>query len=329
MSQHETGIVLLRDKEFWGKVEKQITRMMDRAIRLQPQQLLMAAHFSIENNRNLQECSRFSLAQSIIEAGMYGLHLGPALGQSFLIPYKQDCKMIVGYKGFGTLAARANLPMSGHAVYSNDEFDLDYGRPQPVIHRPFVSKGDKPEDRGHLIGTYALVNVQGVCIVRWHDRKEIERRRGFSKFKGPDSVWAKFYEAMAEKGPRRDLGAKDVPLDLAPRLVEASSVDERREFNVADAEPSETEQKAREAAAEVSPEPEEPAKAEATNGFQDVTGDLMVVVSRGKSLFVTIGGKEYQVADATNLKESAIKRQGKRVVAHLKDGKVVSMENAQ
>lgn len=322
MPQSETGLAILRDRQYWDKMDRQLTRMMDKAIRLQPQQLLMAAHFSIENNRALQACSRFSIAQSIIEAGMYGLHLGQALGQSFLIPYKGDCKMIVGYKGFGTLAARAGLPMTGQVVYSRDKFDLDYGRPQPVIHQPYISKGDKPEDHGHLIGAYALVNVQGVCIVRWHDRKEIERRRGFSKFKGPDSVWAKFYEAMAAKGPRRDLGAKDIPLDIAPRLVEAASTDERREFQVVDAEPSDTEQAAHEAATEVTPEPE-PTDAEPAD-LQDVTGKLTNCVKRGKSCFCQIDGKEYLVE--SSVFEAALKRQGKTVKANVIDGKIISTE---
>ena len=320
MPQTETGLALLKDREFWNKVDRQITRMMDKAIRLQPSQLLMAAHFSIENNRNLQACTRFSLAQSIIEAGMYGLHLGQALGQSYLIPYKNECKMIVGYKGFGTLAARAGMPMTGQIVWSHDKFDLDYGRTQPIIHIPYIDRGtNPPKDAPHLIGAYAIVNCQGACIVRFHDRREIERRKKFSRATGPDTPWSKFYEAMAAKGPRRDLGAKDIPLDLAPKLVEAASTDDRREFGVIDAEPSDTEQAAAEAATEAAGPPPKP-----ETSPTEVSGVLSNCVKRGRSCFASVGNVEYPVLP--EVFDAALKRQGKQVVAHLDNGKIVATE---
>jgi recombination protein RecT len=64
------------------------------------------ALLEVSNNQSLQECTPRSIATSVMKAATMRLHVGGALGQAFLVPYKGKCTFQFGYKGLHELAVR-------------------------------------------------------------------------------------------------------------------------------------------------------------------------------------------------------------------------------
>jgi recombination protein RecT len=54
----------------------------------------------------LQQCTPKSIAVSALRAATLGLSVDPALGKAYLVPFKNEATLVVGYKGLIDLATR-------------------------------------------------------------------------------------------------------------------------------------------------------------------------------------------------------------------------------
>ncbi len=151
-----------------------------------------------------------SFVNAVMGASHLGLEIGGPLGQAYLVPYKNEIKLIVGYRGLLTLARRSGMISSIKAeiVYEHDTFDLDLGIDPKVTHKPKLNG-----DRGKPTLVYMVAHfVGGGHHFEWMSITEVNkiRERSPSKDKGP---WVTDYEQMALKTVIRR-GWKFLPMSI-------------------------------------------------------------------------------------------------------------------
>lgn len=95
---------------------------------LKPERIAGIAITELRNNQKLLQCDALSLVGAIIRAGQLGLDIDSMKGHAYLVPYKNECQLIVGYKGMLTLANRSGklLSMEVQEVRENDEFEIEH-----------------------------------------------------------------------------------------------------------------------------------------------------------------------------------------------------------
>ena len=173
----------------------------------------------------LLDCTRESLFGSIMECAQLGLEPG-TLGHAWIIPYKNDATLVVGYRGMLDLAWRSSKIASVFAkeVYEGDRFDWAFGLEPSLTHRP------NPEaDRNTLTHVYAVIKTtDGGTLFDVMSVIEIEalRTRSRAKNSGP---WVTDYPEMAKKSVLRRL------LKLAPcsaELQRAVTLDEAGDLGI-------------------------------------------------------------------------------------------------
>lgn len=103
---------------------------------------------------SLVNCSVESFGGALLTASALGLEPG-VNGEAYLVPYKGECTLIVGYQGFAKLFWQHPLAkhLDAHAVRANDEFDYAYGLGQYLRHKP--ARGD----RGPITDYYAVAEL--------------------------------------------------------------------------------------------------------------------------------------------------------------------------
>lgn len=180
------------------------------------------AFTELRRNPRLAECDWQSIAGSLMVCAELGLEPGGPLGHAWLIPYRGQATVQIGYKGYIDLARRSGqiLSLSGHAVHTGDRFTYRYGLDEALDHEPAL------HDRGDAYAYYAVARYQdGGHNIVVLSREDVERyrRRSASAQQGRSSPWDTDYDAMAVKTCIRRL----VPyLPLATEQLEALSADE-------------------------------------------------------------------------------------------------------
>ena len=121
--------------------------------------LLRVVFTSVLKNPKLLECTTESLMGAVMQCAQLGLE--PILGRAHLIPYRNnrkpgkplECQFQPGYQGLVDLAERSGKveTVKAHVVYENDEFEIEYGLNERLVHRPKMDG-----DRGKPIGAYTV-----------------------------------------------------------------------------------------------------------------------------------------------------------------------------
>lgn len=168
----------------------------------------------------LLNCTHASIYTAAVRAGELGLEVGGHLGLAYLIPYKERCELVIGYKGLLELAGRSSRVRSITAgvVYQRelDEGLFSFQRaPFLIQHRagqPGLLEGD-------LVYAYCVAElVTGGTVGVVLERSEVYARR--PKNPRSDSPWFTREAAMWRKTAARALlGGGTVP--LSPRLQAA------------------------------------------------------------------------------------------------------------
>ena len=75
----------------------------------------------------LQECTTQSIITSAMRAATLKLSVDPALGQAYMIPFKQKATFVIGYKGLSQLALRTGKYRHIHVsvIYDGQEIIED------------------------------------------------------------------------------------------------------------------------------------------------------------------------------------------------------------
>jgi phage RecT family recombinase len=189
------------------------------------ERLMRTIMISVERLPALLQCDRQSIFNAAMSAACLGLEVDGVTGQAYLIPFKGRAQLVIGYKGFNTLAARSGITITGAVVREGDEFDYQLGTAAYVRHKPKGSKGGI---------THAWACAQSLdrpAVVEVLDIDELLAVRGRSPgAKRSDSPWNDTvigFPAMCQKTAKRRL-ARAMPLNImqqAARMDEA--VDEQ------------------------------------------------------------------------------------------------------
>src|SRR5581483_7701066 len=159
----------------------------------------------------LLDCAPKSLFGGVIQAAQLGLTLGGPMGQAYLIPFKGQAQLVVGYKGYIALAHRSGRVrrITPRVVREGDVFEVLYGNGQRLVHRPDVMAAGG--SLGKPVGYYAVIELDnGGEDFEFRTVAEMEAHRdryALSK-NGP---WKTNFDEMALKTCIRIL-AKRMPL---------------------------------------------------------------------------------------------------------------------
>jgi recombination protein RecT len=193
-----------------------------------PERMVRMALTMIRKTPKLLQCDQRSLLQSIIELSQLGLEPSTPLGHAWVIPYGREATIVLGYKGFVSLAFRAGITIAAEPVYEGDHFEYSLGTDAYVTHKPCAD----PDARGRLIGAYAVAKLPGnlttfkVCM-----EAEIQRarenssawQRGQREPSKRDSPWYTDPAAMYAKTAVRRLAPF---LPLSAEFARALELDE-------------------------------------------------------------------------------------------------------
>ncbi|WP_279173237.1 recombinase RecT [Parasutterella excrementihominis] len=183
----------------------------------------------LRKNKDLMNTDPTSFLGSVMQAAQLGLEPGSALGQAYLVPYGNQCQLIIGYKGMIDLARRSGqvLSLNAYAVREGDDFSYQLGL-RPDIHHipsPEANRDTKP-----IIFVYAVATLRGGGYqFEVMSRAEVEKVRSTSvsyKYKKEKSIWGTHFEEMAKKTVIRRL-FKYLPVSI--EALEIANADAKRE----------------------------------------------------------------------------------------------------
>ena len=182
---------------------------------------------SVQKNPRLADCTPASVLASMIQSVQLGLEPDNISGLAYLVPFKNICTMIPGYKGLIQLMYRSAMvkDVIGDAVYSEDHYKYARSLPNGYEHEPSMKA-----DRGAFVAAYMHVRLMtGGSVLRWMWSHQIEkiRLRSPSVKSGRTCPWDTDFEAMAIKTAVRS-GAKWVP-SSSTTLSLAVALDEKAE----------------------------------------------------------------------------------------------------
>lgn len=193
---------------------------------VKPDRLIRTVVLSVERLPALLDCDRQSLFNAAMSAAVLGLEVDGVTGQAYLIPFKGRAQLVVGYKGYNTIAARSGITITGAVVREGDQFEYELGSNAFVRHVPTLN------NKGRIIAAWAtatshgrppVVSVMGIDDLLAVKDKSPGARRNDSPWNDP----AIGFPAMCEKTVKRRL-ARSLPLNMmqtAARMDEA--VDEQ------------------------------------------------------------------------------------------------------
>jgi len=177
----------------------------------------------------IAKCKPESLMKAVMQASSLGLELGNNLGHAYLVPYKDEVTLIIGYKGLIDLARRSGqiLSIAAHEVYENDEFEFEYGLNESIRHVPART------NRGQLIAFYAYAKLKDggyQMEVMW--KEQVDAIKASSKAaQSSYSPWNTHYVEMGRKTLIRRI-AKYLPMSV--EMQQAASLDEKNEAGIED-----------------------------------------------------------------------------------------------
>ena len=153
----------------------------------------------------LWRCSPESVLGAALRCAQLGLAPNDPRNLAWIIPYSNEAQFSVGYGGIMELARRAvpDLRFDGRPVYPNDEFDVDYGKPEPLTHRPAIAR--RMDRGGDAFAWYVrAIYPDGSIQIHMLDREGVEYHRKFSKQK-TGKMWTDSYDAAALKSVVLDM----------------------------------------------------------------------------------------------------------------------------
>ena len=159
--------------------------------------MLRIALTALRTNSKFADCSPASFLGSVLQASQLGLEVNTQMGHAYLVPYKEECSLIIGYQGMMELARRSGQISNiyAFAVYVGDEFDYCQGLNPDLKHKPGLGiKDDK--NLTHVYAVAKMKNGEPMFVVL--TRADVDRYR--SKSAAANSkFWVNNYEAMALK----------------------------------------------------------------------------------------------------------------------------------
>lgn len=177
----------------------------------------------VRKNKALLNTEPTSFLGSVMQAAQLGLEPGSALGQAYLVPYGNQCQLIIGYKGMIDLARRSGqvLSLNAYAVREGDDFSFQLGLKPDIHHVPSL---EADRIKKPITYVYAVATLKGGGYqFEVMSRAEVEAARAKAKSK---NIWNTYFEEMAKKTVIRRL-FKYLPVSI--EALEITNADAKRE----------------------------------------------------------------------------------------------------
>lgn len=155
---------------------------------------------ALRQTPKLGQCDQMSVLSALFEIASLGLEPNTPLGHAYLVPFKAECQVMFGYRGYVALADRAQIGIYARWVYEGDHFDYRLGTNRYIDHKP----EEDSEKRGNLRFAYAIAtfcdgradNFEVLTKADVYDRRA---RSQAWRSKGKDSPWGTDEAAMWRK----------------------------------------------------------------------------------------------------------------------------------
>jgi len=197
---------LLQSEEFRTQIARALPRQMSgNAVRFA--RIALTATFK---NPKLLDCSRQSLLNCLLRLSELGIE--PDGRRAHLIPFKDECTLLLDYKGIAELIRRNGDVAYIHCdvVGENDHFDYRFGSHGKLDHVPATG------DRGRIRCAYSFIRLKdGTEEYDVMATEDIERIRKRSRAAN-DGPWVTDWNEMAKKTVFRR-HAKLLPLSTEVR----------------------------------------------------------------------------------------------------------------
>lgn len=159
-----------------------------------PERFIRMAINATTRTPGLLKCTKESFFLCLLDLSAYGLE--PDGRRAHLIPYKDQCTLIIDYKGLVELVRRSGDVSYIHAdvVYPGDEFDYGYGSRAFLTHKPNLEARE-----GKPIAAYSFVRLKDGSedfMVLSISEVDAVRKRSRAGQSGP---WVTDYNEMAKK----------------------------------------------------------------------------------------------------------------------------------
>ncbi|MDC1300015.1 recombinase RecT [bacterium] len=187
---------------------------------LKPERMMRIALTELRKNPGLTRCNPTSVIAGIIQSSQLGLEIGSGLGQAYLIPFKKECSLVIGYQGMIDIAYRSNKikDLRAYVVRKSDYFRFKVTQAGEEL--TFEPNFEKSLTEATAENTFCVLAqatlVTGGTVSRIVPVSEIEKTRTRSK---SQNVWRDNWEAMALKTGIRRL------YKMLPKSIEMQAVE--------------------------------------------------------------------------------------------------------
>ena len=191
------------------------------------ERFIKAAMIAAVKNPKILQCTEASTFQCLNTAANLGLDVSGEMNGSHLIPFKDKCTLVVGYRDLIGLARRSGqiATINAFPIHEGDEVVVHYGTEAKIEHRP------RWQTPGAFLAVYATATLTGGerVFTPIMAKAEIDRIRDASngyrsaKQYNKSSPWDDHYEEMAKKTAlRRLFKILPVAVEEVSRALEAS-----------------------------------------------------------------------------------------------------------
>jgi recombination protein RecT len=194
---------------------------------VKPERVMRVARTAWQMDAKLQQCSARSILSSVMKACELGLEPSGALKHCYLVPFKGEATLILGYAGLLELARRSGqyLKIESRIVNERDVFLLEYN-PDPLFRHQPCLEGDAGLEK--LVYAYARLKGGELAFeIMTRDQVEAIRKR-LPEFQRSSPAWRDYWGEMARKVVLKRL-LKRLPLsvELASAVADDNDDDER------------------------------------------------------------------------------------------------------
>lgn len=210
-------------QQYKGQIEAALPQHMT------PDRLMRICLTEFRKNTRLQQCDHLSFLGAVVTAASLGLEPGSALGQCYLVPYKNEVEFQIGYRGMIDIARRSGniVSISARAVYEGDHFKVIYGTEDAIEHEPKFKSSE-------LTHVYAVAKLQGGGVqFDVMSVQEVDQIRTRYSKASQGKAWTDSYDEMAKKTVLRRL-FKMLPASV--ELAKALSSEEVKAHEIIDAD---------------------------------------------------------------------------------------------
>ncbi len=221
-------------------VERQLAAIKPRlsdllaSVNIPPARLMQSIVVSCDRTPELLNCDRDTLLSSAVTAAALGLECDGPTAQAYLLPFndrrrnRKIVQLVVGYKGYNTMAARSGFTINGGVVREGDRFEYRLGSSPAIEHVPLLGR----ESERQIIAAWAVATHRTLAPIVPRPLSIDELMAIKSRAPGAkraDSPWNDApigFPAMCEKSAKRRL-ARAMPLNT---MVHAAAMEDAQEL---------------------------------------------------------------------------------------------------